>query len=244
MVSDIGLHVLYKVANAPIRLFPYPHVMVRDVFPPDFYQEIRAHLPPRDSLHTIKSLGMVTGTGMFSEARWVLPLIPDKIDGIAEPFRSFWTGVASWLVDGAFGGLMLPKFGELLERRLGDLRTAQFSDAGYVVQDYTKYSLGPHTDAPKKALTFLFYLPADASQPHLGTSIYVPKDPHFVCAGGPHYPFDLFRRVFTMPYLPNSLFAFVKTNNSFHGVEPVTDAKERRDLLAYDVKVENRPELS
>ncbi len=244
MFSDVSLHVLYKVANAPIRLFPYPHVMVREVFPPDFYHEMRAHLPPKDALQTIKTLGMVTGTGTFSESRWVLPLVPDKIDGIAEPFRSFWNGVASWLIGGAFGALMVPKFGEFLEQRLGDLRTAQFFDEGYVVQDYTQYSLGPHTDAPKKVLSFLFYLPADDSQSHLGTSIYVPKDPHFACAGGPHYPFDLFRRVFTIPYLPNSLFAFVKTNNSFHGVEPVTDAEARRDLLAYDVKVANRPELS
>jgi hypothetical protein len=243
MLSDVGLHVIYKIANAPIRLFPYPHMMVRDVFPPDFYQEIRAHLPPRNALQTIKSLGMVTGTGTFSEARWVLPLVPNKIDGIDEPFRSFWNGVASWLVGGAFGTHMMPKFGAMLEQRFGDLRKAQFFDEGYVVQDYTNYALGPHTDAPKKVLTFLFYLPADESQSHLGTSIYVPKDPQFVCAGGPHYPFDGFRRVITMPYLPNSLFAFVKTNNSFHGVEPVTGTEARRDLLAYDVKIVDGPDL-
>jgi len=243
MISDVGLHVIYKVANAPINPFPYPHVLVRDVFPPDFYREIRAHLPPRDALKTIKSLGLVTGNGAFNESRWALQLEPEKIDAIADPFRSFWNGVANWLIGGEFGGLMLQKFSELLEQRLGDLRTAQFSDIGYVVQDYTRYALGPHTDAPQKVLTFLFYLPADESQSHLGTSIYVPKDPRFACAGGPHYSFDLFRRVVTMPYIPNTLFAFVKTNNSFHGVEPVTGADARRDLLAYDIKVLNRPEV-
>jgi hypothetical protein len=47
----------------------------------------------------------------------------------------------------------------------------------------------------------------------------------------------------TMPYLPNSLFAFVKTPNSFHGVEPIRETGIRRDLLLYDIKVQNPPEL-
>ena len=46
-----------------------------------------------------------------------------------------------------------------------------------------------------------------------------------------------------MPYVPNALFAFLKTSNSFHGVEPITDAHVKRDLLLYDIQVENPPEL-
>jgi hypothetical protein len=43
-----------------------------------------------------------------------------------------------------------------------------------------------------------------------------------------------------MPYLPNSLFAFVKTPNSFHGVEPISEPI-RRDLLLFDLKVKTSP---
>jgi hypothetical protein len=42
----------------------------------------------------------------------------------------------------------------------------------------------------------------------------------------------------TMPLLPNSLFTFVKGDNSFHGVEPVRDANTRRWLLLFDVFME------
>jgi hypothetical protein len=42
-----------------------------------------------------------------------------------------------------------------------------------------------------------------------------------------------------MPFAPNSLFAFFKTDNSFHGVEPVLDADTRRWLLLYDIYVRN-----
>lgn len=39
-----------------------------------------------------------------------------------------------------------------------------------------------------------------------------------------------------MPFLPNSMFAFVKADTSFHGVEPVTDPDVRRWLRLYDIE--------
>jgi hypothetical protein len=81
----------------------------------------------------------------------------------------------------------------------------------------------------------LFYLPGDESQSHLGTSMYVPRDPAFHCPGGPHYEYRGFDCAWTMPFVPNSLFAFVKSNTSFHGVEPVTEPGARRWLLLYDI---------
>ncbi len=72
---------------------------------------------------------------------------------------------------------------------------------------------------------------------HLGTSIYVPRDPSFRCRGGPHHPHELFHKVRTMEYKPNSLFAFIKNDRSFHGVEPIGDADVLRDILLYDVRV-------
>ncbi len=52
-----------------------------------------------------------------------------------------------------------------------------------------------------------------------------------------------YRCAYTMPYLPNTLFGFPKTHTSFHGVEPIRETEVRRDLLLYDIKVENPPEL-
>jgi hypothetical protein len=36
-----------------------------------------------------------------------------------------------------------------------------------------------------------------------------------------------------MPFKPNSAFAFLKTDNSFHGVEPCSVT---RDVLLYDIR--------
>ena len=241
MFSDVNLHVIYKIANAPIQPFPFPHIVVRDVFPDDFYRELRANLPAPGLFKTLAALNRVAGD--YPDSRLVLPLAAEALEAVPGPARDFWRGVAGWMLGGAFGPTVLSKFDWVLKERLGDLARRQFHDEALLVQDYTTYSLGPHTDSPSKVMSFLFYLPPDDTRAHLGTSVYVPRDPQFTCAGGPHHPFDLFRRVYTMPYLPNTLFAFPKTAHSFHGVEPVQDTEVRRDLLLYDIKVKNPPEL-
>ena len=43
-----------------------------------------------------------------------------------------------------------------------------------LVKDFTKYSLGVHTDAIHKLVSFLFYLPKDDSLKEIGTAIYEP----------------------------------------------------------------------
>jgi hypothetical protein len=242
MSSSVSWHVLYKIANAPINPFPFPHLYVRDVFPPDFYRELRTHLPPPGALKSLRSLGRVTGD--YPDTRQVLPLSVDAVQTLDEPYRSFWDGLASWLLSGQFGQILLPRFAEFLESRFGDLRQVRFHDEALLVQDYSTYSLGPHSDSPSKVAAFLFYLPQDETLSHLGTSLYVPKSPDLRFPSGPHHKFADFERVATMPFLPNSLFAFLKTDTSFHGVEPITEPNIRRDLLLYDIKVHNPPDLA
>ncbi|MGH8641821.1 MAG: hypothetical protein ACRET6_08910 [Burkholderiales bacterium] len=240
MSSDVSLHVLYKVANAPVSLYPFPHIYVKDVFPPDYYRQLRDHLPPPEAYKDLKALRRTSDN--YPDTRLVMPVRKENIDALAEPIRGFWDGLARWLL-GGFGETMLAKFGQFLDQRFGDSRNMQYYDEALIVQDYTTYSLGPHTDSPSKVLSLLFYLPPDDVLAHLGTSIYVPKDPNFICPGGPHHPFERFERMVTMPYVPNSLFAFVKTSKSFHGVEPIKESGIRRDLLLYDIKVQNPSEL-
>src|SRR5262245_56546141 len=232
--SDVDLYVQYRIANAPMLEFPFPHIYVRDVFPGDFYAGLRANLPSAENLRTLSSFGRVT-EGTY-ETRLVLPLLPEHMARLAPAQRAFWGELAGWMHGQAFGQLMIAKFAPYLQHRFADLRTQRFADEIMVVRDHTRYSLGPHTDAKNKVLSFLFYLPPDASMTHLGTSLYVPKEPGFTCEGGPHYEFERFRRMQTMEYRPNTLFAFMKTPESFHGVEPIAQPDVVRDLLLYDIK--------
>jgi hypothetical protein len=241
MSSHVSQHVLYRIANAPIRAHPYPHVYVRDVFPDDFYRELIAHLPPASAFRNLKALGRVSAD--YPDTRLVFPVTPDNVQALPEPLTAFWTWVAQQFLTGEFMQQMLSHFARPLGERWRGAEDLRFHDEALIVRDSSTYALEPHTDNLKKVLSFLFYLPANDSMAHLGTSLYASKDPDFVCMTGRHYPYDRFHLVTTMPFLPNSLFAFVKTGNSFHGVEPITDTGVCRDLLLYDIKVQNPPEL-
>jgi hypothetical protein len=241
MSSAAELQMLYRIGNAPILPFPFPHIYVRDVFPPDFYADLLRHLPSREAFAPLSTVRPISSDA-YDKTRSVLILEPPSIAKLAEPYRGFWERASSMLLGGTLANIVFGKFGQLIQARFQGQPDVEFAHEALLVRDSQNYALGPHTDSPAKVISFLFYLPADDSQSHLGTSIYVPKDGQFTCPGGPHYPFDGFERMLTMPYLPNSLFAFLKTPNSFHGVEPVNDAGVQRNLLLYDVRIRRQPQ--
>ena len=85
----------------------------------------------------------------------------------------------------------------------------------------------------------MLYLAPDDRNEKLGTSLYRPKADGFTCPDSKHYPFEDFIRVKTAPYRPNSLLAFVRSDISFHGLDPLTEqdvaASEGRDVIQYVV---------
>ena len=235
MLTETETHLAYKIANAEIKLFPFPHIYLENVFPLDFYKNILDNLPRADDMLPIESVRPVKG---YKE-RFVLELNDEHLKTLPDSKNNFWKKLKQMLVDDArFGNLVFSKFESFISKRFGDKKNLKFFSESLLVEDTTNYALGPHTDSPRKVITMLFYLPADTSQAHLGTSIYIPNDPEFKCAGGPHYGREGFTRVHTNPFLPNSLFAFVKSDKSFHGVERLLDPDSRRWLLLYDIYVQ------
>lgn len=203
-------HMAYQIGNAVVNTFPFPHIYVPTVFPADFYAQLRGTLPPTDEYKQ--------GAKNYNGRKF------GETDGIEllDPFRTK-----------SFSQLAQYPFRKYLQGRFPDGKFAARTDLRLVADD-DGYAIGPHTDAPWKVLSYLFYLPEDTSHLDLGTSIYLPRDPNFRCPGGPHHKFEDFIKVFTAAYAPNSLFAFFKTDFSFHGVERIT-IPYRRDVLLWNL---------
>ena len=229
-----ALQLRYAIANAPLQSYPFPHMYVRNVFPADFYRRLREHIPPREHFRTLTSLKRVFGA--YPESRLVLPIAPEPVSELEEPYRSFWKETGKWLLSDDLLDFMLDIF-EPLMPNASKSGLEGYRHEALLVQDYSTYKLDPHTDSPRKVLSVLFYLPPDESLSHLGTAIYVPKDRNAVSDGSSHLPREDFECVCTMPFVPNSMFAFVRTPKSFHGVEPIAEHEPRRDLLLYDVRL-------
>jgi len=142
---ETELQVLYKIGNATVLEYPYPHIYVPEIFPPEFYAELRRNLPPQSSMKTLGELKRTTGNDY--PARGVLPLA-SELDGLAPGQRTFWEGVRQWMLGRGFADIIIGKFAPYLAQRFGDLRNVRFSHEALIVRDTTSYHLGPHTDAP------------------------------------------------------------------------------------------------
>lgn len=100
-----------------------------------------------------------------------------------------------------------------------------------LIRDYPGYAIGPHTDSPNKLFSALFYLPPDATLREHGTTLYASalRDP-----GTQHYAMsEAFTPEVTVPFMPNTMFAFAKTDRSWHGVQPFNGPGVRDVLLLY-----------
>ena len=87
---------------------------------------------------------------------------------------------------------------------------------------------------PRKFLTFLFYLPKDESLKECGTSLYEPIDPSKFNAKLSYSMEDTtkyFKEVKRVPFIPNSVLIFPRTNYSYHGVSSINIGSMERNLL-------------
>jgi len=209
-VNEALEHVIYKLRNAQINLYPYPHFYVKDVFPVDFYwRELLPSLPEDEAYEPLKG-------GYKSRVALKDPL------ELVRPFDS-----------AEFASHVLSMWGErtFFERFQGK---PQFRWEIRFIRDSEGYSIGPHTDAPFKVVSLLFYLPKDFLDFGFGTGVYVPNDHQKTCIGGPHHKFEGFTEVFRAPFEPNSCFGFWKTQNSWHAVEKIS-RKIRRDVMLFNI---------
>jgi len=215
-MMNVPIHILTMGAlrDASVRLWPFPHVFVRDIFSSAFYNILYNALDgvEKDFI-PLNETGRVTRN--YSDQRFVRRSLGEVHDALTQI-------------------LSLPVLGEQLLAKFFVTGIQNLHDEILVIRDFPGYSLGPHTDSPSKVISCLFYLARDDARPWLGTTFYVPKDRARTCPGCLHHAVTEFDRVFTFDYVPNAMLAFVKSDVSFHGVEPFTEGQ--RNLLLYDIR--------
>jgi hypothetical protein len=201
---DVKSYVLDKIRNAEVLQYPFPHMIINEVFPPEFYKKIAG--------------------GRENEAYKLIT----EARGSPYPDRSVADVPAEWGLDW------------MLDGDLTQLTNAKFLAAGQgceilLMRDKVGYSIGPHTDTPRKAVTALFYTPKDDRNWKYGTAIYKHKkglsDPKGL-HGAPRSDFECVK---TATFTPNTLLIFARSDVSWHGVEPFTGVGER-DILLWDSK--------
>jgi hypothetical protein len=216
-------HFKDRLRTARVVLDPFPHYCLERVFPDDYYQDLIRNLPASD---VYENLYEVTDLKLdhfrHRDQRdlndgWTNRLPPD--------LKPFWDSFNDWFLGPQFAHAVLESFSSQRSS------WPEVSVESQFIRHRPGYFLGPHSDLYTKLVVLLIYLAPDDSAAHLGTSLYRPKDPSFTCHDSKHYAFEDFIRVKTAPYRPNSLLAFMRSDVSFHGLEPLSTAG--RDVIQY-----------
>lgn len=225
---------LYNILNTPGRAWPHRHSYCRPVFSDPYYAEMRAHLPPAEAYTPLGATGKAAAEDYGMRSGFLLDA-PHKAR-VSPAVAAFWQSLFDRVLDADFAGALVDHFRDQISARLAaegaDWPTEIKRDL-LLVRDTNSNGVKIHTSDPKNLITLLFYLPDDDRYAPCGTTLYVPKVRDFRCWGGPHHPFEAFDKVWTAPFLPNSLFLFVKTDDTFHGVEPIQIDGMRRDLMLF-----------
>ncbi|HEX6283457.1 MAG TPA: hypothetical protein VFZ71_01225 [Pyrinomonadaceae bacterium] len=234
MISPLS-HFIERLRNARVEADPFPHYIVDGVFPEDYYQQLLRKLPKSDiydNLYEVTDLKLD-----HFRHRYQRDITEDWTNALTEPQQSFWNEFNQWFLSSQLAQAVLESFAEPLRPRIGDQTSwPAVSVEAQFIRHRAGYFLGPHSDLYTKLVVLLLYLAPDASTQRLGTSLYRPKTEGFSCPDSKHYEFDDFIRVKTAPYKPNSMLAFVRSDISFHGLEPLTAhdvATEGRDVIQY-----------
>lgn len=238
-VNDVdAAHAMARLSEAAVTLEPFPHLTVRNFLPQNLFDALRAGFPSPATLGSVRER---RNDSTYSEHRLAVqvPAPGDPETGAVEPVLKQTRAV---FYAPAVVGELLNRFrrtvGPMLTRLKGDA-DGDHLDLGLsleLIYDRSGFELVPHTDGANKLVTGLLYVADPGDPPELGTSLYRPVDPEFRSDGR----FTLARRYFehvkTAPYGSNTLLAFGRSDQSFHGVEK-TDCDVARRLLQFSISV-------
>jgi hypothetical protein len=223
-LQAVLVQLIERIRQAEVDPRPSGNYYIENVFPLEIYQQILERLPASDCYDFIEHPDAVLPDG--TKTRKLLDLTPRTIARMPQENQRFWTDLTAILTSEALQKAILDKFADRIADRFG-LHRPPLVTVPILYRDFPGYRIGVHTDAPYKVATMQFYFPRDNSQSHLGTSFY-----NKTASGFEIYKTNAFR--------PNSAYGFVRTEDSWHGVEQLAMGESHRDTLALTIYVKGK----
>ncbi|HSI11043.1 MAG TPA: hypothetical protein VK961_03315 [Chthoniobacter sp.] len=212
-------HLLNVVEQTPFEAEPWEHVCLSPVFPSDLYPEVIRHLPETRYYGELKHSDARLPSG--ESARRKLELRPAPLRQLPQAARTFWTEVAAALHSAELQQAFSSRFSAMLRQRFDmPIPEMPLRPVAMLLRDLGGYKISIHSDSLRKAITTQYYLPADESQVHLGTVLHTKEG-----ASGN------FEKIKSLPFLPNTGYAFPVAADSWHSVEQMRDTDGERNSL-------------
>ena len=243
-------HVERAISNAVVEEMPYPHFYITNVFPESYYNKILEYWPMRENMQPLVDSGRITFFPKGLEGPELLKAIQNHSDNKRfiidlnkhqstwpdSSYGNFWSEFSQWICGDSFLEKMANTFMHYIVRQRKIKGAFPVEAEALLVEDDTRYGIDPHTDSKRRYLSSIFYCPRDSSIEDLGTSIYSRNStivPELISSK--RYGRSLFNQVKKVPFKRNSLFGFIVSNNSFHGVEEITQMSIPRRSIQHMV---------
>ena len=214
-----------SILNAEAFRKPYPLIQFRDFFPSDFYARLVQSFPE------VERFAGLNGDGTRRE----YALYDERSDPGSAESRELWSIVRRVLASTEVASALREKLDEgfrIRAKKSGEGWPVPMHPRPVLYTDLNGYAIKPHPDTRRKVLTMQIYLPSDDSQRELGTAIY--KISPMGVFAWKSYGLVKDR---TVPFLPNSGYAFVVIHpafsllrSSWHGREAITVPIEKPRL--------------
>jgi hypothetical protein len=236
--GKIAAHVHCALARSAVHDKPFPHAVVDDVLPSDFYDALIKGLPPAE---------MFAGRPV-NKQRVVVPF------EIAPAYsRRVWDFLVAEVLDRVVAELVVNKFRAPLDAWLhrdwpasGDSPSARLrvqTTDGRILLRTRGYHIPPHRDPKWGFITCLLYLAREGDSERWGTQLFSVDDDAEAADISPHWiaP-DRCRLHSEIPFRRNSMLIFLNSHGA-HGATIPPDARpEGLERYVYQFRIGPNPE--
>ena len=242
--------ILENFKNSELCKKPFWYKHIKNIFPISYYKELIENLPNISEYTAINKTGAVSSD--YSSERFVFDLTNENIDKLEINKRDTFKKLVGVFTNPKFFNVISSEFKDTINDRIKNfseyekknfgVNNFQFSGHMSLVKDFKKYKLGVHTDTSKKFLTFLFYIPENNDLEELGTALYEKDekaDIDFGIENNKHIDEKYFKLIKKIPFLPNTLLVFPRTNNTYHGVQKINIEGVERNLIQLNYYFKN-----
>jgi len=202
-----------RIKNSNVQKEPFEHLIVDNFLPDEFYKELAKELESDDFANNYERgpYGNIErfGADLTDYKGWKnsgCKITTTTHKGNYQSLLSTNNKNVQMFVD-----LLLKNEKSFCSLLCSKLRTEKFQDNYFfhinMTKDRTNYTIEPHTDNTENIFTLLFYAPETDCNKDFGLTVY-----------------DKNKKVNKrIPFEPNKLIVFAPTDESWHGVDPLTN---------------------
>ena len=246
-------YTLLQIERAPIRLEPYPHLYIRNIFHRDCYAKLTEAWP---------SLERFEGQQESSHSEMECPvpdlrriLLTEDVELVTEEpkFQDFWRSFDKMIRGEELSRALVKRASPAILEVRDDLpEQVTITPHSTLEWDLDGFQVTPHLDDRRYLLTCLFYAPDRFDSPQLGTALLEPK-PHlyeqYQNLGNTYFEhywdWNDFEEVTRAPFIPNSLFVLIVSPRAYHALPRIENSEgNRKNILLNIYHDYNQPFVS